>query len=198
MADRLTQLQICLDQLVEQFNATVNYVNNNSDPGMLDEDEASVINIAANAPVPGQAVPTAPAANLVPAATQSPAQSTTQQSPQSAKQQSPAHQSPQSPDQASPGLNSSASTTSNFNNTIRELSTDIILKSRQISMLIDSLPGIGVSPESQLKIIEDLTEELKVVDKERSKKIEEKDMMLKWCESLIIEVAGGIAESRST
>ena len=52
MADRLTQLQICLDQLVEQFNATVNYVNNNSDPGMLDEDEASVINIAANAPVP--------------------------------------------------------------------------------------------------------------------------------------------------
>lgn len=65
-------------------------------------------------------------------------------------------------------------------------------------MLIDSLPGIGVSPESQLKIIEDLTEELKVVDKERSKKIEEKDMMLKWCESLIIEVAGGIAESRST
>ena len=198
MADRLTQLQICLDQLVEQFNATVNYVNNNSDPGMLDEDEASVINIAANAPVPGQAVPTAPAANLVPAATQSPAQSTTQQSPQSAKQQSPAHQSPQSPDQASSGLNSSASTTSNFNNTISELSTDIILKSRQISMLIDSLPGIGVSPESQLKIIEDLTEELKVVDKERSKKIEEKDMMLKWCESLIIEVAGGIAESRST
>lgn len=85
---------------------------------------------------------------------------------------------------------------SNFENTINELSTDIILKSRQITMLIDSLPGIGVSPESQLNMVEDLAKQLEEVEKERIKKIEEKDKLLKWCESLIVEVATGISESR--
>ncbi|ODV81103.1 CSE2-domain-containing protein [Suhomyces tanzawaensis NRRL Y-17324] len=162
MADRLTQLQTCLDQLVEQFNATVNYVNTHSEPALLDDDSRSVINMAAAAPVPGQ------------------------------------HQEQDNSGQALAGAGAKDESLSavTFDNTITELSTDIILKSRQISMLIDSLPGIGVSPESQMQIIEELTQELEDVENQRVAKIEEKDKLLKWVESLIAEVATGISETK--
>lgn len=182
MADRLTQLQTCLDQLVEQFNATVNYINTSSEPSLLDEDPTSVSNIAASAPLPGQ-------------------QNQQNQQNQQLNQQLPAaNQTQQGSTLGSNRQTVSPSTQaeaeSNFENTINELSTDIILKSRQISMLIDSLPGIGVSPESQLKIIDDLSKELQSVEQEQVKKIQEKDKLLKWCESLIVEVATGISETR--
>ncbi|CUM51037.1 unnamed protein product [Debaryomyces tyrocola] len=172
MTDRLTQLQVCLDQLVEQFNATVNYVNTNSEPGLLDEDPSSVSNLAANAPIPGVQ------------------QQPSQGSGGGSNKQTNARNS------VSNQPSAKAEAESNFENTINELSTDIILKSRQITMLIDSLPGIGVSPESQLNMVEDLAKQLEEVEKERIKKIEEKDKLLKWCESLIVEVATGISESR--
>ena len=206
MADRLTQLQICLDQLVEQFNATVNYVNANAEPALLDDDPTSVSNMAAKAPVPGQQQ-----------------QQQQQQQPQAQNQQSQSH-SQMSPNEGSGGgggggggsaqdnSNNASNKASNmpsvlpnnqhpeqqhdFENTINELSTDIILKSRQISMLIDSLPGIGVSPESQLQLMQDLSNELKEIELQRIKKIEEKDKLLKWCEELIAEMATGISESR--
>lgn len=172
MADRLTQLQVCLDQLVEQFNATVNYVNTNSETALLDEDASSITNMAANAPMPNQQ-----------------AQPTQGSGPGSNKQTNPGNTVSNHP-------SSKAEAESNFENTINELSTDIILKSRQITMLIDALPGIGVSPESQLNMVSDLAKELDEVEVERVKKIEEKDRLLKWCESLIVEVATGISETR--
>lgn len=144
MSDRLTQLQLCLDQLIAQFNASVNYVNTQADLAPLDEDPNSVTNIAANAPLPGKA-----------------------QSPP------PEDQKPKP----------------SFELAINELSTDIILKSRQISMLIDSLPGIGTLPETQLKMIGELIDELDETEKLRVLKIEEKDRLLKWCEDLLVDVA---------
>ncbi|KAK6198600.1 mediator of RNA polymerase II transcription subunit 21 [Scheffersomyces amazonensis] len=181
MADRLTQLQICLDQLVEQFNATVNYVNSNSEPALLDDEPNSIINIAANAPLPGQQQP----------------QSQQKQSPDSQLQQSANGSGKQTATNSNHvSVAAQADNEANFENTLNELATDIILKSRQITMLIDSLPGIGVSPASQLKIIDGLTQELRDIEQERIRKIQEKDKLLKWCESLITEVATGIAESR--
>lgn len=175
MTDRLTQLQICLDQLVEQFNATVNYVNINSEPALLDEDPKSVTNRAAAALVAGQP----------------------QQQGQTAKG-SPSESNRQSnaPNTGSDYTTNRDDAEANFENTINELSTDIILKSRQISLLIDSLPGIGVSPEAQLTLIEELAAEYDAVEKERAEKIKQKDELLKWCDSLIIEVANGITEAR--
>lgn len=168
MADRLTQLQVCLDQLVEQFNATVNYVNHHSEPALLDEDPSSVTNIAANAPLPGQNA-------------QAEGGSNKQTSANTASNQPSAREEAES----------------NFENTINELSTDIILKSRQISMLIDSLPGIGTSPEAQLATINELINELDEVEKKRVEKIHEKEQLLKWCESLIVEVASGVSKTRN-
>lgn len=160
MADRLTQLQVCLDQLVAQFNATINYVNTQSELASLDPDPTSVINIAANAPLPGKKDQDASEANSTPSGNTS-------------RQQA------------------------SFEGVINELSTDIILKSRQISMIIDSLPGIGTLPETQLKIIGDLIAELEQTEKERCAKIREKDELLKWCEDLIVDVSGGIYRTRT-
>lgn len=156
MSDRLTQLQVCLDQLVEQFNATVNYVNSNAEPEMLDEDPMLVSNIAASAPLPGQ----------------------------------------QKEEGEREAVKLRLEPSPEFASTVNELSTDIILKSRQIGMLIDLLPGIGVSPELQLRIIDELSRELQEVERERSAKILEKDALLEVCESLVVEVAGGMAETR--
>lgn len=150
MTDRLTQLQVCLDQLVAQFNATINYVNANSEPAELDG--GAVFNLAVAAPLAGAAED--------------------KQSPIGAG--------------APPSLES----------TINELSTDIILKSRQLSMLIDLLPGIGVSPTRQLAVIEELARELEQVEHERIQEIQKKDELLAWCESLIMDVSNGISKTQ--
>lgn len=165
MSDRLTQLQVCLDQLVEQFNATVNYVNTNCDTALLDPNPLLVANIAANAPLPGQ----------------------TQKLPSGSTKETDAPNTGDKPrDDAE----------ANFDSTINELSTDIILKSRQISMLIDLLPGIGASPDAQLLLIDDLIKELHTAEEERVAKIKGKDELLAVCEGLIMEVATGILSTR--
>lgn len=160
MTDRLTQVQICLDQLVAQFNATVNYVDMKSNPAPLDGDPSSVIDLAANAPLPGTRPPDGSGENS--------------SSDGAAKRAQPP-----------------------FEIVIDELATDIILKSRQISMIIDSLPGIGALPESQLNTINNLIRVLKETEEERVKKIEEKDKLLRWCEELVLQVSDGIYSTRT-
>lgn len=169
MSDRLTQLQLCFDQLVEQFNATFNYVNNCSVPGILGDDANSVFNLAASAPLPNQ------------------------QGPQESIEGS--NKNTHGENSMSTGPTNEA-TEANFDNTLNELSTDIVLKSRQIDMLIDSLPGIDVSQERQIASISELMEELKQIERVRENKIEEKDRLVDWCEMLIKEVSSGMAGAR--
>lgn len=166
MTDRLTQLQVCLDQLVAQFNSTINYANTQSDLALLDPNPSSVINLAASAPLPG-------------------------------KKDAEGRDVEGSPN-SGPGENSEpAPSKPAFSEAINELSTDLILKSRQISMIIDSLPGIGTLPETQMKMISELMAELEETEKERVKKMQEKDELLKWCEDLIVDVSQGIYHTRT-
>lgn len=151
---------MCLDQLVAQFNATINYINTQSEMALLDSDPLSTVNMAAKAPLPGKKELELSGANSAPS-----------------------------------GENATVQE-SNFDNVINELATDIILKSRQISMIIDSLPGIGTLPETQLNVIADLLKELGEAETARLKLIEEKDNLLKWCEDLIIDVSQGISKAR--
>ncbi|KAJ8142813.1 hypothetical protein OY671_004042 [Metschnikowia pulcherrima] len=165
MADRLTQLQVCLDQLVAQFNSTINYVNTQSELAPLDPDPFSVTNLAANAPLPGKK----------------------DESDVKGESGNGSINGEEDPQEQKPA----------FDDVINELSTDLILKSRQISMIIDSLPGIGTLPETQLKMISDLTRELEDTEKERVRKIKEKDQLLKWTEDLIVDVSNGIYQTRT-
>lgn len=160
MTDRLTQLQVCLDQLVAQFNSTINYANMQSDLAPLDDNPTSVFNLAASA-ASGSAKNTET--------------SGTTSAPNGVAEQQPS---------------------ADFEGVLNELSTDIILKSRQISMIIDSLPGIGTLPETQLAKISSLIQELDQIEKKRLEKIKEKDDVLRWCEELIVQVSSGISSGR--
>ena len=137
MTDRLTQLQICLDQMMEQFCATLNYIDKNHDFEPIDENDPKMSDRHATV------------------------------APQE-----------------------------EFTNTIDELSTDIILKTRQIIKLIDSLPGVDVSEEEQMRKIDILQKELVKVEDQKIKTIEEKEELLQDFNQLITFFANGISESR--
>lgn len=83
-----------------------------------------------------------------------------------------------------------------FRNGIEELSTDIIVKIRQITTLIDSLPGVSVSAEEQLHKIDSLQKKLVEVEDEKIKAVQRKDKLLKEVDDLISVFVSGIADSK--
>ncbi|AET38707.1 Srb7p Ecym_3209 [Eremothecium cymbalariae DBVPG len=137
MTDRLTQLQQCLDQIMEQFGSAINYVDRNHDFEPHNELEDK-------------------------------------------------HTDPQA----------TIATQEDFDRNIDELTTDMILKTRQIIKLIDSLPGVDVSAEEQLHRIDALQKKLVSVEEAKIEAIKRKDTLMKNVEELIGELAKGIANSR--
>lgn len=137
MTDRLTQLQKCLDQVMEQFCATLNFIDKRHDFEPLDPKEPKMTD---------------------------------------------KHASVASPEE--------------FRNGIEELSTDIIVKIRQITTLIDSLPGVSVSAEEQLHKIDSLQKKLVEVEDEKIKAVQRKDKLLKEVDDLISVFVSGIADSK--
>jgi mediator of RNA polymerase II transcription subunit 21 len=137
MSDRLTQLQICLDQLIEQFCATLNYVDKNHDFVPSGEGEEKM---------------TDPQATIAPEL--------------------------------------------EFKDTMNELSTDLIVKTRQILTLIDSLPGADASPKDQLLRIRDLQKELLAVQKEKTQVVRKKDDLLQRSEDLIVQFSTDLIDSK--
>ncbi|KAK6346757.1 RNA polymerase II mediator complex subunit [Orbilia brochopaga] len=60
----------------------------------------------------------------------------------------------------------------------QELARDLVLKAKQIELLIASLPGIGVSEDDQKARLEELGRELAAAEEERKRSIEEKEKLL--------------------
>ncbi|SCU98166.1 LADA_0H11012g1_1 [Lachancea dasiensis] len=139
MADRLTQLQICLDQMMEQFCATLNYIDKNHD---FEASEA------------GEDKMTDPHATIA--------------------------------------------SKEDFDNTIDELSTDLILKTRQITKLIDSLPGVDVSADEQMHRIEALQNQLVKMEDKKMEATKQKEELLRKVDSMIVDFTVGIANARKS
>jgi mediator of RNA polymerase II transcription subunit 21 len=75
-----------------------------------------------------------------------------------------------------------------FNNALRELAQDLILKEQQIEYIVNSLPGIGNSEADQERRMRELEVELRQVEEERARKEVERENMI----DLLGEVIGKV------
>ncbi|KAK3176505.1 hypothetical protein OEA41_007828 [Lepraria neglecta] len=153
MADRLTQLQDCYDQLATQFYASIRYISLHHNASALP------------APVP---LPTTSSTSGGANGQIARPNSTTN------TQQSQAVVEPPDPSSLPPEQRPDTPTT--FAVAQKELAHDLILKTRQIEYLIGVLPGIGEGQESQEERIRRLDgelrgalEERRVVERERER-----------------------------
>lgn len=63
------------------------------------------------------------------------------------------------------------------------------MKTKEIDLLIGSLPGIGVSEEQQIQRLEKLEEELQNVEKKRKEAVKRKEKLQKRLDEVIQTVA---------
>ena len=71
----------------------------------------------------------------------------------------------------------------------KELARDLILKTKEIELLIGSLPGIGVSEEQQIQRLERLEGELQEVKRRRKEAVKRKEELQKRLDEVIQTVA---------
>jgi mediator of RNA polymerase II transcription subunit 21 len=65
----------------------------------------------------------------------------------------------------------------------------LILNTKEIELLIGSLPGIGVSEEQQIQRLERLEEELQEVERRRKEAVKRKEVLQKRLDEVIRVVA---------
>jgi mediator of RNA polymerase II transcription subunit 21 len=167
MADRLTQLQDCLDQLLVQMYASLHYIDTHhsakSIPGQVDQftpvqDLVPATQTTAVGTQPTQQLGTqlgTQASPMTAQGTQATQATQATQDADAAPEQPPSSQYPR-PDP--PNL---------FDQRMTELAQDLVLKEQQIEVIISSLPGIGNSQKAQESRLRALNRELKQVEKER-------------------------------
>jgi mediator of RNA polymerase II transcription subunit 21 len=71
----------------------------------------------------------------------------------------------------------------------KELARDLLMKTKEIDLLIGSLPGIGVSEEQQIQRLEQLEAELQGVQKKRDEAVKRKERLQKRLDEVIRTVA---------
>lgn len=165
MADRLTQLQDCLDDLLTQMYASLNYIQTRHPYGVI----------------PGQ--PQGPNFKLAgdeddkdekkskPNANCNTNGDVKQQQQQQSEAATPP---PETPDR--------------FEAAARELAQDVVLKQQQIEYIVNSLPGIGNSEADQVKRMGELEKELREAESEREKKEMEKETLVDLLSEVILKV----------
>ncbi|OJZ91688.1 hypothetical protein ASPFODRAFT_55376 [Aspergillus luchuensis CBS 106.47] len=195
MADILTQLQTCLDQLATQFYATLCYLTTYHD------------NIPATPP------PTTTTPSAAPLLAKIPKNASTPPVPASAPQaaQSQSQASPPPPDSTNPpgqGQNADNQQQQNADGTAeglpapdspatfaarqRELARDLVIKEQQIEYLISVLPGIDSSEAEQERRIRELEGELRVVEGVREERRRELGALRRRLEGVLGVVERGI------
>ncbi|KAJ9666864.1 Mediator of RNA polymerase II transcription subunit 21 [Coniosporium apollinis] len=171
MADRLTQLQDCLDQLAKQMYASLMYTLHHSAP----------------LPIPGQPNQYE---HLLPITNGPTNGITTHDTPNAnaEQQQAAAANPPANADNPARSGSPVPDPPAVFASTLRELARDLIVKEQQIEALIASLPGIGTSEKEQVERIAELERQLREVEEERKEAVREKREVLRRLDSAIVGV----------
>ncbi|KAJ5720531.1 Mediator complex subunit Med21 [Penicillium malachiteum] len=190
MADILTQLQTCLDQLATQFYATLGYLSTYHDnsaaipPPNVPDAAPALAKISKNTTSPP--VPASIAAKVGDA-------TTGQASPPPAPPQQPGEGPAEGED---PNLPPQPDSPRTFASRQRELARDLIIKEQQIEYLISVLPGIGASEAEQEARIRELERQLRDVEKEREDKVQELRALRRRLEGVLGAVSVGIHGDR--
>ncbi|KAJ5796073.1 uncharacterized protein N7518_004613 [Penicillium psychrosexuale] len=191
MADVLTQLQTCLDQLATQFYATLGYLTTYHDnapttpPPNVPDAAPALAKMAKNSSSPP--VPAAVANKVGGAAVVA-----GNASPPLAPPQQPGAAPGTAPEGGDSNLPPAPDSPSTFASRQRELARDLIIKEQQIEYLISVLPGIGASEAEQESRIRELETELRDVEKERAAKVRELKKLRTRLEDVLGAVAVGI------
>ncbi|KAK2796309.1 RNA polymerase II mediator complex subunit [Emmonsiellopsis sp. PD_5] len=170
MADILTQLQTCLDQLATQFYATLCYLTTYHDHSPAQQPPNIPTAIPQLNKIPKNPPPPPPPA---------PTTTTTDPNP------NPAASPPEPPTEPPPDPPHT------FAQRQRELARDLIIKEQQIEYLISVLPGVGSSEREQEERIRRLAGELRVVEGERRKRRREMRRLGERVEGVLGGVEGG-------
>ena len=174
MADRLTQLQDCLDdvsssihsygaqltlgQLLNQMYASINYIQTRHPYGEI----------------PGQP-------SQAPQAT---APSSASAAPNSALPNGDAQSQRHGQDVSTPP----PAEPHDFDAGLRELARDLVLKEQQIELIINSLPGLGSSEAKQEERMRELEKELRDVERERAKAETEREALVDGLGKVLVGV----------
>ncbi|KAF2199426.1 CSE2-domain-containing protein [Delitschia confertaspora ATCC 74209] len=161
MADILTQVQDCLDQLLNQMHATLYYTNTSCPPSAIEGQPSLGTSITQQT------------------------QDLTQNS--STQRASEAAANTQTTDPSLPEIPHPAPP-EEFIRTLHELSRDLVLKEQQIELLISRLPGIGISEKEQIARMQGLERELEAIEEEREEAVREKEELVKVLEGKILGV----------
>ncbi|PYH70311.1 med21 domain-containing protein [Aspergillus vadensis CBS 113365] len=194
MADILTQLQTCLDQLATQFYATLCYLTTYHDNIPATPPPTSTTPSAA--PLLAK-IPKNASTPPVPASAPQAAQSQSQASPPPPDSTNPpgqgqnADQQQQNADGTAEGLPAPDSPAT-FAARQRELARDLVIKEQQIEYLISVLPGIDSSEAEQERRIRELEGELRVVEGVREERRRELGALRRRLEGVLGVVERGI------
>lgn len=75
-----------------------------------------------------------------------------------------------------------------FEEDLKEMAKDLVVKSQQIELLIANLPGVNSSEAEQVQRMKDLEKELEELEGERLQAVQAKEALLKKVEEKIVGV----------
>jgi mediator of RNA polymerase II transcription subunit 21 len=75
-----------------------------------------------------------------------------------------------------------------FNEDLKDMAKDLVIKSQQIELLIANLPGVNTSEVEQAQRMKELEKELEDLEGERLQAVKEKEALLKMVEDKIMGV----------
>ena len=75
-----------------------------------------------------------------------------------------------------------------FNEDLKDMAKDLVIKNQQIELLIANLPGVNTSEVEQVQRMKELETELEGLESERLQAVKEKEVLLKMVEDKIMGV----------